>query len=204
MSAQPTSPLDSPEVSVKLFLADSAGVRLEELIPVFHRWIKEDLLEDELPIDVANYEHVPKGPGVLLVCDTAHYHVDERAGRTGLRYRGRREARGVGADAVTTAFRAALQAARLLETDPVLENRYRFRTDEFELGIFDRLRAPSAAATLEAIRPELTEAVRGLYGVGDVGLELSSDAREPFMVTVTTGASPSVEELLGRLAAAKA
>ena len=204
MSPEPTSPLDSPEISVKLFLADPAGVRLKELIPVFHRWIKEDLLEGELPIDVANYEHVPKGPGVVLICDTAHYYVDERAGRTGIRYRGRREPRAAGADAVTTAFRAALQGARLLETDPVLENRYRFRTDEFELAIYDRLRAPSAAATVEAIRSDVAEAVRDLYGVADVEVELSSDAREPFMVTVRTGASPSVDELLGRLAPAQA
>ena len=204
MSKEAASPLDSPEVSVKLFVADPAGVRLKELIPVFHRWIKEDLLEDELTIDVANYEHVPKGPGVVLICDRAHYYFDERAGRAGLRYRGRREARASGADAVTGGLRSALQAARLLESDPVLEGRYRFRTDELELGINDRLLAPSEQATVEAVRLELRKAVQGLWGVDDIALELSSGPREPFMVTVSTGASPSVEELLGRLAAAKA
>lgn len=204
MSSGATSPLESPEVSVKLFVVDAAGVRLKELIPVFHRWIKEDLLEDELQIDVANYEHVPKGPGVVLICDKAHYYFDVRAGRAGLRYRGRREARATGAEAATRAFRAALHAARLLEADPVLEGRYRFRTDEVEFGIYDRLLAPSDVSTLVAIRPELEEAVRGLYGTDDVAIGLSSGPREPFMVTVTSGASPSVEELLGRLSAAKA
>jgi hypothetical protein len=198
------SPLESPEVSVKLFVVDPAGVRLKELIPVFHRWIKEDLLEDELQIDVANYEHVPKGPGIVLICDKAHYYFDVRAARAGLRYRGRREARATGADAVTWAFRSALHAARLLEADPALEGRYRFRTDEVEFGIYDRLLAPSDVGTLVAIRPELEEAVRTLYGTDDVAIELSSGPREPFMVTVGAGASPSVEELLGRLAAAKA
>jgi hypothetical protein len=57
--------------------------------------------------------------------------------------------------------------------------------------------------TLVAIRPELDEAVRGLYGTDDVAIELSSSPKEPFMVTVKSGASPSVEELLGRLSAAK-
>jgi hypothetical protein len=198
-----TSPLESPEVSVKLFVVDAAGVRLKELIPVFHRWIKEDLLEDELQIDVANYEHVPKGPGIVLVCDKAHYYFDVRAGRAGLRYRGRRETRATGAEAVRRAFRAALHAARLLEADPVLDGRYRFRTDDVEFGIYDRLLAPSDVSTLVAIRPELDEAVRGLYGTDDVAIELSSGPREPFMVTVKSGASPSVEELLGRLSAAK-
>jgi hypothetical protein len=201
MSPESASPLDSPEVSVKLFVADDAGVRLKELIPVFHRWIKEDLLEDELQIDVANYEHVPKGPGIVLICDRAHYYFDLRAGRAGLRYRGRRQARAIGAAAVTRAFGSALQAARLLETDPVLEGRYRFRTDEVEFGIYDRLRAPSDEATLSAIRPVLEEAVQRLYGVDDASLELSSGSKEPFMVTIKVGASPSVEELQGRLTA---
>ena len=204
MSGHSVGPLESPELSVKLFVADSAGVSLRELIPVFHRWIKEDLLEDELAIDVASYEHVPKGPGIVLVCDKAHYSFDERGGRAGVRYRGRREARASGADNVTRALHSALHAARLLEADPALEGRYRFRTDEVEIGIFDRLLAPSAQATLEAIRIELGEAVRGLWGSDDVEVELSSGPREPFAVTVKTGASPSVEELLGRLATAKA
>jgi len=203
MSAGSRGPLDSPEVSVKLFVADASGVRLKELIPVFHRWIKEDLLDDELQIDVANYEHVPKGPGIVLICDKAHYYFDVRGGRAGLRYRGRREARAEGADAITGAFRSALHAARLLEADPALEGRYRFRTDEVEFGIYDRLLAPSDEATLEAVRPAIVAAVLELYGDESPALELSSGPREPFMVTVKPGASPSVEELLGRLAAAK-
>ena len=202
--SQSVSPLDSAEVSVKLYVEDPASVRLLELIPVFHRWIKEDLLEDELMIDVANYEHVPRGPGIVLICDKAHYYFDMRGGRPGLRHRGRRDARATGAEAVMRTFRSALQAARLLETDPVLQGRYRFRTDELEFGIYDRLRAPSETATLEAVRAPLGEAVRSLYDVRDVGLELASQPREPFMVTVKTGASPSVEELLGRLTAGKA
>jgi hypothetical protein len=202
VSPDSRGPLDSPEVSVKLFVADASGVRLEELIHVFHRWIKEDMVEDELPIDVASYEHVPKGPGIVLICDTAHYYFDVRAGRAGLRYRGRRAARGAGADAVTGACRSALQAARLLEVDPALEGRYRFRTDEVEFGIYDRLLAPSDESTLRTVLPVLREVVRDLYAVEATKLELASGPREPFMVTVTPGASPSVEELLGRLAAA--
>jgi len=202
VSAESASPLASPEVSVKLFVEDAAGVRMKELVPVFHRWIREDLLEDELQIDVATYEHVPKGPGIVLICDKAHYYFDARGGRVGLRYRGRREARGAGAEAVVIAFRQALQAARLLQEDPVLEGRYRFRTDEVELGIYDRLAAPSDEATLDAIRSELEQAVKELYGVDEVALELSSAPKEPFMVNVKAGASPTVDELLGRMAAA--
>jgi hypothetical protein len=194
--------LSSAELNVKLFVADPSTVDLEELIPVFHRWIREDLLEDELPIDVAGYAHVPKGPGVVIVCDQAHYYFDERAGRAGLRYRGRRVARGAGEEAITRGFRSLLRAAALLEKEPVLGGRYRFRTDQVELGISDRLRAPSDAKTLAAVGPALESVVKTLYGKPAKSITLVSGPREPFMVSIETGSSPSVDALLEQLAAA--
>jgi len=183
-----SGPLASPELSAKLFVPDGSDVRLLELIPVFHRWIREDLIADELMIDVANYEHVPKGPGIVLVCDKAHFYFDVRGGRPGLRYRGRREARATGAAAFERALRSAAHAAELLENDPVLESRYRFRTDEVELGIYDRLRAPSTPETLAAVRPAIEEAVKAVYGTTAKSIELTSGPREPFSVLVKTGA----------------
>jgi len=199
--SEPMSPLTSPEVSVKLFVDDTSVVRPPELIAVFHRWIKDGVLEDELMIDVANYEHVPKGPGIVIICDKAHYYFDVRQNRWGLRYRGRREARASGGEAVSRAFRSALRAASLLEDAPELEGRYRFRTDRVEFGIYDRLRAPSTEETLEAVRPALEGSVAALYGAPVAGLALASGPKEPFMVTITNSVAPSVEELLGKVAA---
>ena len=46
MSKEQMGPLDSPEVSVKLFVEDSEVESTKELKPVFHRWIKKRLIED--------------------------------------------------------------------------------------------------------------------------------------------------------------
>ena len=194
--------LTSPEVSVKLFVEDSSIVRPHELIGVFHRWIKDNALEDELVIDVANYEHVPKGPGIVLICDKAHYYFDVRDDRWGMRYRGRRVARATGEEAVASAFRSALHAAALLENDPTLEGRYRFRTDEVEFGIYDRLLAPSEQGTLDAIRPALDATVTTLYGEPATSVELISGPKEPFMVSIKNSGSPTLAELQGKVAAA--
>ncbi len=202
MSAEGLGPLESAEVSIKLFVDDHAVVRPHELIAVFHRWISEGLLEDELTIDVANYEHVPQGPGIALICDKSHYYFDVRHNRWGLRYRGRREARATGKDAVTDALTRALKAAALLENDPALEGRYTFRTDQVELVIYDRLRAPSEEATLEAIRVDVEAAIAELYGEAPRSLGLVSVPKEPFAVAIENASSPSLGELLGRLAPA--
>jgi len=193
--------LESAEVSVKLFVDDHSVVRPLELIPVFHRWIKDGALEDELMIDVANYEHVPQGPGIVLVCDKAHYYFDVRENRWGIRYRGRRDAPVSGRAAISHAFASALKAASLLENDPALEGRYHFRTDRVEFGIYDRLRAPSDPATLDAVKPSLEAAVEELYGSPVTGLELVSGPKQPFMVAVENGSPPSIEELLDRVLA---
>lgn len=196
-----TDALASAELSVKLFVEDPAAVDLEELIPVFHRWIREDLLDGELPIDVAGYAHVPKGPGVVLICDHAHYYFDERAGRPGLRYRGRRAPRGSGEDGIAKAFGCVLRAASLLERDPSLGKRYRFRTDTVELGITDRLHAPSDDRTLAAVRPAVASAVRSVYGKPAKSITLASGPREPFLVQIEMAESPKVDTLLEQLAA---
>lgn len=195
-------PLTSPEVSIKLFVDDHSTVRPDELIAVFHRWIKDGSLEDEVVIDVANYAHVPQGPGIMLVCDKAHYYFDVRQNRWGLRYRGRREARATGAEAIARTFGSVLKAASLLEKDPALQGRYRFRTDRVEFGIYDRLKAPSEEATLEAVRTALEATVASLYGDAPRSIELVSGPKEPFMLSVENVGSPSVEELLGRALAA--
>ena len=200
MSKEQMGPLGSPEVSVKLFVEDSEIESTKELIPVFHRWIKKRLIEDELLVDVTSYAHVPKGPGIMLICDKAQFYFDEREGRSGLRYRGRRASDVTGVERIKKAFRSALHAASLLENDPELDGRYRFHTSEFEFGIYDRLRAPSDNRTLAAVEPMLRDYVESLFGeIAEI--KLTSAPKEPFMVTVRMAGSPSVDELLGRVAA---
>jgi len=50
---------------VKIFVHEPTSIDLADAIPVFHRWIQEAVL-NELVIDVADYRHVPAGPGVML------------------------------------------------------------------------------------------------------------------------------------------
>jgi hypothetical protein len=47
---------------LKLFLDAASRFDLEECIPIFHRWIQDQAL-DEVLIDVADYRHVHHGRG---------------------------------------------------------------------------------------------------------------------------------------------
>ena len=56
--------MDAEKLQLKIFVtADSArAAQPDAFIAVFHRWIKDGTLP-ELVLDVANYAHVPEGPG---------------------------------------------------------------------------------------------------------------------------------------------
>ena len=70
-------------LSVKIFEQSGAELNGAKAIAVFHRWIQRGGLP-EMAIDVADYAHIPAGPGVLLVCQEAAYALDNHDGRLGL------------------------------------------------------------------------------------------------------------------------
>ena len=67
--------------------------RAAVFVPIFHEWIRNREL-NLVAIDVADYAHVPAGPGMMIVGHDAHYAVDNRENRLGLLYN-RRNARSV-------------------------------------------------------------------------------------------------------------
>ena len=76
--------MDLQRIALKWFARDAAAMdNLEPAIDVMHSWIQEDKLEG-LPLDVADYSHVPAGPSMMLVgheCDYVLDHaIDQRAG----------------------------------------------------------------------------------------------------------------------------
>jgi len=177
--------MESSCFGYKLFFADGVGaIPLAEIVPVFHGWIRERRITDDVLIDVADYAHVADGPGVLMVCHEGQYVVDGRDGRWGLSYARKRGEAGTEVVArATTPLVRALRAARLLAHDPALASRFGFRTDEIEVRLIDRLHAPNDDATLEAIAPALAEAIAGIWGAPPNELvRTSTDPRAPLTV----------------------
>jgi len=144
------------KLQLKLYTDRATGISPEAFVVVFHNWIKKKLLP-ELMIDVANYAHVPKGPGVALIGHGNDYFIDEGEGRLGLLYSRKRGATEP-EQRLADAFRRTLHAASLIENDATLATggaKVRLRTDEVQLRINDRLAAPNDDATFAALKPEL-------------------------------------------------
>src|SRR5439155_15840277 len=129
-----------------------AAIDLADATPIFHRWIQERVPE-EMVIDVADYRHVPEGPGVLLIGHQANYSLDLAEGRLGLLYNRKTALEGDAQANLGQAFRAALAACRRLEEEVPFQGKLRFDAGDCEILLNDRLLAPNTDETWNALRP---------------------------------------------------
>lgn len=184
------------KIQIKLF-ATNHSAHIEAFVPVFHEWIRTKRL-NELMIDVAPYDHVPSGPGILFVGHGSDYYIDEGKGRVGLLYSRKREAPAP-AERLRDSFRRAVTVAAALEAEASLG--VKFATDELLFRANDRLAAPSSQSTFDALKGELTAFFTEALG-GPVELKLVSEPRELLSVSVKllAGTKPSaLSDILARL-----
>jgi hypothetical protein len=185
-------------VNVKLLLKSPDSVDLEALVPVFHGWIRDRVCE-ELLLDVADYRHVPAGPGVVLIGLQADYGVDNNDDRLGVRYNRKAAHDGNNQDRLGQAARSALTACQRLESDPRLEGKIQFNGQEIEIFVNDRLLAPNTDATREAAAPDLQVFSQKLFAGGEYSLSYNTDPRRLFTAFVKSSRPFPVADLLRNL-----
>jgi hypothetical protein len=164
-------------INIKIFAAPGAEVQPGDLIAVFHRWIQRGTLPGLL-IDVADYSHVPSGPGVVLVAHEAIYSFDYTRNRPGLLYNRRVATDATPADALRQAYRAALTASEQLQSEPEFQGKLAFDPNEIELTFNDRLMHPNTDASWERIREDVTAFFDEIFGVEAYTLTRAPDPRE--------------------------
>lgn len=182
-------------INVKIFAKDSAGIKLADAIPVFHRWIQNSVCE-ELLIDVADYNHVPAGPGVVLIGHEANYSLDLSFHRLGLLYNRKSARDGAVQDNLLQSFYSALVACRRLEEEPEFQGKLKFDGGQAEVIVNDRLLTPNTDATWTKLQPELEKFFDGLYGAGGYHLFRPGEPRERFRVGVEAYHPVDVRSLL--------
>jgi len=196
--------LKSFRVQIKYFVENPSAIELTPFIGIFQRWIQQQNL-GELLVDVADYGHVVDGPGVILIGHESDYGIDKGGGRLGLLYTGKRIAEDTLPRQLVTAFHRALTACQLLEREPYFKGALKFRADEAEIRLVDRLRYPNRPATFVAVREDIQAALAEVYGNIPVGItSLNADPRLLFTVGVRAEGAGSAASLLDQLQLAAA
>jgi len=164
-------------INIKIFVKDPSAIRLSDAIGVFHEWIRQSVCPEML-IDVADYEHVHDGPGILLIAHEANYSLDNREGRLGLLYNRKTALDGTFQGRLAQAHKAALAACDRLEQEAPFKGKLAFDRKSIEFSVNDRLLAPNTDETWQALRPELEKHFAGAK------LERSGEPRDLFRVLI--------------------
>jgi len=164
---------DLGKFAIKFFLRRPDALDLESMVPVFHRWIQAHAVPGIL-IDVADYGHLPNGPGVVLIGHEADFFVDAAEGPLGLLYNRKLRDEGPFADRLRSALRVTLDAGVRLEEE--FDGAVKLEGGKALFLANDRLVAPNTDEAFAALRADLESVFGALYG-GRV--ELHRDLRDP-------------------------
>jgi len=181
---QSTQEMELQHVNVKIPVDGAMGVDPARFIPIFHEWIREESLGGLL-IDVADYRHVPAGPGAMLIAFEADYNMDNADDVWGMRYNRKTPLDGSNTDRFRQALAAAAGACLLLEKEFAAEGGLTFSRSAFELFINDRAIAPNTPETWGACEGELKAFVVAALGHEGVTLTPQADSRRLFGATIT-------------------
>jgi hypothetical protein len=170
-------------ISIKFYAINADNLKLDALIPVFHRWIQTHAVKGRL-LDVADYKHVVDGPGIILIGHEGDYAFDLSEGRPGLLYTRKRDLPETLPDILSEIFRLALAAARTLESEESLGG-LKFDYSEAKITFLDRLNVPNTAESFATIRDDLQDFLSNFYSTGEIALKTAhDDPREAFAVRV--------------------
>jgi hypothetical protein len=190
--------MDLHKLGIKFFATDAERIDILKFIPVYHRWIQQKALEDLL-IDVADYSHVPGGPGVMLIAHEGNYALDETGHERGVVYYSKQKLTGELSERIALVARKALQAAALMRADAELEGALKLPGDRLEFFANDRLVAPNTDEAYAEIEPALRTFLDRLYAGARYTATRETDPKERLIVRVQADAEVPLETLLARL-----
>ena len=164
-------------VCAKLYADVPRGIADDVFVALFHEWIQQRALPGVL-LDVADYTHVPDGPGVILVGHATTFALDRSDGRFGLLAQRRRpdsDAR----SAIASVVRELLAVATQLEADNRLEGALVFDRSVLRIDVNDRLQVRNTDASFEELAPLARDVIAEVIGSSPPAIErVENDPRD--------------------------
>jgi hypothetical protein len=193
--------MDIQRIQLKLFAQPGFVIDTHRSVRVFHRWIKERVLPEQV-VDVADYSHVHHGPRVALIGHGSDYYLDDSEGRPGLLYF-RKRAAPPPHERLADAFRRCLTAARLLERDPGFTTPPQLASGELLLRFVDRLQAPNSEQGYSPLREPVERFLAELYRA-PLNIKREGTERELLSLRIDVDSPPTLDVLLERLGGSQA
>jgi len=184
---------------VKFFARPSTNIDDTIFIEVFQEWIRLQKLDNVL-IDIADYRHVPQGPGIMLLSHEVNYALDYAEGQFGLFAQRKVGSGETASERLWELLRSVVTFGQTLETDPRVAGKFSLEGGRFQVMANDRLLAPNTAEAFEAWKPELAWVASKLYPNQEVSItRLENDPRARLTAVVNANRSVALRTLANRV-----
>ena len=175
--------MDLQKFGVKLFFNTNRSFDSKDFIPVFHNWIQDKIVDNHLLIDVADYSHIPDGPGVMLVAHEGNFSLDQENQQPGIMYMRKTEIAGSFTERFNTVLSTVIKVANRLN-DNNISKQVDFTPNSFRFIANDRLYAENTADNQSFYKREIQKALDEKYSDSQFDFGDVSDKNERLAFTV--------------------
>ncbi len=197
-SSQSAIGRDLQRVAVKMLTDAPLDLNLNPFLSIFGRW----RTEKEHPgvwVDLADYAHMPRGPGIVLIGKNCNFSFDMGGAAPGPLYVSKQGLEGTPEDRLASVLRSCFELTRRLLAEAEFPASVHLRTGSLELTFNDRLETPNDAATDHTLRPVVLTTLDRLLGAGGYHLALEPDSNRRYGFSIQARGSDPLETLLSRL-----
>lgn len=187
------------KINVKLFTDSSAEPGLDPFLEIFARW-RENGDDPSGWVDLADYAHVPGGPGVMLIGRRGNLSADLADPGPGLLWSNRQGLDGSLGERLGEAFRRSVGLFRRLTGEPEYPNALGPRPGFWEVVFNDRLACPNTGETDRRLRPEVSQIAARLFGSGDYTLVGPAPPPARYSLTLHSDSAGTLTDIAERLA----
>ena len=174
--------MELQKFGVKLFIEVHGSYSYKEFIPVFHTWIQDKLVEDHLLIDVADYSHIPDGPGVMLIAHEGYFSLDQEKHKPGIMYMRKTNMEGNFKDRFSKVLLITTEAVKRIRNNDIT-NDVDFISNSFRFIANDRLYAENTRYNQNFYKKEIQKAINNKYPDSKVEFEDFSGKKERLAFT---------------------
>ncbi len=189
---------DLQRIDLKVLARAPQPPPLDPILTIFDRWRKEEDAPSDW-VDLADYAHMPQGPGVMMAGKREHFSVDTNEPGLGILAQTRKDLDGAVEQRFLEAFRRHLTLATRLLGEAEWPAAITVDSSKWVIAVNDRLNFPNNDETDHALKTGLIAALDHVFGQNGYTLTRDDNPRRRYGYVVEAGEAPSLSDLLGRL-----
>ncbi len=185
-------------IQIKIGTEAPRKINLDPFLEIFGRWRTEKEHPAEW-VDLADYAHMSRGPGVMLIGHRCNISFDLTNPGPGVLYSARKGLNGSHAERIASAFQWCLELTKRLMAEKEFPASVRLRPEAIEIRFNDRLETPNETSTDEELRGPLLQVLDALFGPNAYEMIPQSDPKESYGFSIKANKAESLDLLLKRM-----